>query len=409
MLRFVVRCHRTIPTACRFLATLSVAVAITASGCDSSSTFLPPPPDGLRGAAAEDSVSSVNVPVPPRLENAFTGARSVEMIFDRREQNEIVLIDATVRAQAGMDRVKFRTSYLGEKDPPTKQCDLVREAVARNALALVIEPADPTDKKLAESIQNARNSGIPVVMLGRPLGEADSSKAATESSTSVAAKAAPSPAAASTGAKPLVVVAPPSFTDSARQLVASAIRNAKNAKLDPKGGALIVNNPYADSFVKERIAAIQSALTENGITAIDVFTSSESSEAGGKVLIEKLKSNPKLILVFAADGLSTSVARQALGFLIPERLFVVAAYPAEATYSDMTRVGDFAAVAGFVPMRLIRKALSTAVSISQGQAVPARVDFPIEVYDSAPTSTTAQSPIYYRAKSAAKAVGKSSP
>jgi ABC-type sugar transport system substrate-binding protein len=396
--------------ACRFLAALFVAVAITASGCDSSSTFLPPPPDGLRGAAAEDSVSNVNVSVPPRLENAFTGARSVELIFDRREKNEIDVIDVTVRAQAGLEKVKFRTSYLGEKDPPTKQADLVREAVARNALALVIEPADPTDKKLAESIQNARNSGIPVVMLGRPLGEANSTAAATGSSgAAAAAKPAPSPTAASAGAKPLVVVAPPPFTESARQLVASAIRNAKNAKLDPKGGALIVNNPYADSFVKERIAAIQSALKENGITTIDMFTSSKPSEEGGKLLIAKLKSNPKLFLVFAVDGLSTSAARQAMAELIPDRLFVVSAYAAEATYSDMTRVGDFAAVAGFVPMRLMRKALSTAASITQGQAVPARVDFPIDVYDSAPTATTPQSPIYYRTKQAAKAAPKASP
>jgi ABC-type sugar transport system substrate-binding protein len=237
-----------------------------------------------------------------------------------------------------------------------------------------------------------------------------SSKTASDSSrAAAAAKPAPSTAAASAGAKPLVFVAPPSFTESARQLVASAIRNAKNAKLDPKSGAVIVNKPDADSFVKERIAAIESALKENGITTIEVFTSSKDPEAGGKILIEKLKSNPKFVLVFAVDALSTSVARQAMSELIPERLFVMAAYAGEGTYSDMVRIGDFAAVAGFVPTRLIRKALSTAVSIAHGQAVPARVDFPVEVYDSPPEATTPQSPIYYRAKSAAKAAEKQSP
>ena len=41
----------------------------------------------------------------------------------------------------------------------------------------------------------------------------------------------------------------------------------------------------------------------------------------------------------------------------------------------MTRVGDFAAVAGFVPTRLIRKAINTAVSLSQGheRTQPGRV------------------------------------
>ena len=45
----------------------------------------------------------------------------------------------------------------------------------------------------------------------------------------------------------------------------------------------------------------------------------------------------------------------------------------------MIRVGDFAAVAGFVPNRLIRKAITTAVSLAQGHEVPSRVEFAVEV------------------------------
>jgi hypothetical protein len=90
-----------------------------------------------------------------------------------------------------------------------------------------------------------------------------------------------------------------------------------------------------------------------------------------------------------------------MGELIPDRLFVAAAYPAEGTSSELTRVGDFAAVAGFVPSRLIRKAIATAVSLSQGHELPGRVEFAVEVNDSPEDSTTPQSPIFYRAKSAA--------
>ena len=60
--------------------------------------------------------------------------------------------------------------------------------------------------------------------------------------------------------------------------------------------------------------------------------------------------------------------------LIPDRPFVQSAFAAEGKYDDMTRVGDFAAVAGFVPNRVIRKAIITAVSLSQGQDVPGRVE-----------------------------------
>jgi ABC-type sugar transport system substrate-binding protein len=406
------------PYAHCLLAALAVSVAIMASGCDSSSTFLPPPPDGLRGAAAEESASNINVPVPPRLENTVTGARSVELILDRREPLDSESVVTAARMQAGLDKVKIRPTFLEKKDLPARQVELAREAVARNALALVIEPADPTDRQLAELVQNARESGIPVVLIGRPLGAASSravasngpDKSAKDPAASVtAAKPGASATLASTGVMPLVVVAPPSFTASARQLVASAIRNAKNAKLDPKGGALIMSKPAADSFINERIAAIRSALTENGITAIDEITSSSSTEAGGKLLIEKLRSNPKCKLVFAVDGQSTSATKLAMADLIPERLFVVSAYPAEANYGDMIRVGDFAAVAGFVPTRMIRKAISTAVSLSQGHELPGRIEIPVEVYDSAAGATTPQSPIYYQGKGKSTLKAKPNP
>jgi ABC-type sugar transport system substrate-binding protein len=382
-----------------------------ASGCDSSSTFLPPPPDGLRGAAAEESASNINLSVPPRLENTVSGARSVEMILDRREPLEVELINTAARMQAGIDKVKLRTASLSKEDKPARQVELARESIARNALVLVIEPADPSDKQLAEVVQTARESGIPVVLVGRPLGGASSSAVASKGTDKIAkdsadsattAKPGASAALVATGAKPLVVLAPPPFTTSARQLVASAMRNAKNAKLDPKGGAVIISNPAADSFVNDRIAAIRSALKENGITAVDEIATSKPPEAGGKLLIGKLKSNPKLFLVFAVDGLSTSATKLAMAELIPDRLFVVSAYPGEAMYSDMTKVGDFAAVAGFVPTRMIRKAINTAVSLSQGHELPGRIEFAVEVHDSANDATTPQSPIYYKGKSALK-------
>ena len=68
--------------------------------------------------------------------------------------------------------------------------------------------------------------------------------------------------------------------------------------------------------------------------------------------------------------------------LIPDRLFVQSAFAAEGKLGDMTRVGDFAAVAGFVPNRVIRKAIITAVSLSQGADVPGRVEVSVEVHDS---------------------------
>ena len=66
----------------------------------------------------------------------------------------------------------------------------------------------------------------------------------------------------------------------------------------------------------------------------------------------------------------------------------------------MVRVGDFAAVAGFIPNRVVRKAIATAVSLSQGKDVPSRVEVPVEVHDSDEKATTPQSPAYYKSREA---------
>ena len=406
------RNHSKMPATPMMMARAIVALsAATASlGCGSS-TFLPPPPEELQSAAAEESASSASVPLPPGLESASVGVRSVEIILDRRDPTEIEGERAAARMQAGIDKVKLRMSFLAEQDLPAHQVELVREAVARNPLALVVEPADPTDSRMAEVLQKARENGIPVVLLNRPLTATSSSTVASKGPEKIAKDSAASPAAANpaanptlafTGPKPLVLVTAPSFTESARQLVASAIRNAKNARLDPKGGAVIMMNTIGDPFTHERTLAIKSALEKNGITTIDQLSISRSVGIGAKLLTEKLKSNPKLVLVFAVDGLSTAAARQVMTELIPDRLFVQSAYAAEGNYGDMIRVGDFAAVAGFIPTWLVRKAITTAVKLSQGGVEPSRVEISVQVHDSAESSSTPQSPIYQKKSSASK-------
>jgi ABC-type sugar transport system substrate-binding protein len=390
-------------------AALAVSAAVTSIGCDSS-TFLPPPPDGLRGAS-EDTSSNDTVAVPPALEGSSVGARSIEMILDRREPAEIDAVKAAARMQAGIDKVKLRTTVLGDQDLPANQVDLVREAVARNALALIVEPADPTDTRMAEVLERAREEGIPVVLLNRPLGKTGSSDVASKGAESAgtASKASSStantganPKAASAGAKPTVLVAPASFAESAQQLVDSAIRNAKNAKLDPKGGAVIVINTIADPFFHERAQAIRDALKKSGITAIEEITFSKSAEGATKQLTEKLKANPKLVLAFSIDPVSTGACREVVNNLIPERPFVLSAYASETSVSMMTKVGDYAAVALFVPTRVVRKAITTAVNLAQGGNVPSRVEVPIDMHDSPEDSALAQSPARHRTKPAAK-------
>ena len=78
-----------------------LAAAIIPVGCDSRSTFLPPPPDGLRAPPAEELV---NVTVPPELKGAAVGVRSVELILDRRDPSETELVQTAAHVQAGVEQ-----------------------------------------------------------------------------------------------------------------------------------------------------------------------------------------------------------------------------------------------------------------------------------------------------------------
>jgi ABC-type sugar transport system substrate-binding protein len=371
-------------------------------GCDSGS-FVPPPPEELAesaGSTASDSASgSVGGPMEP------VGARTLEVFLDRCSSDVADILKSAARAQAGLDVVKLDINVLGEGDLPTQQVEVVRAALVRHPLAVVVEPVIPPDGRLAAVLSEARSDGVPVVVLNRPL----ASDQGTASDGNVP-KAAVGTSATQPGARdgatamrqapsPLVVVKTSPFISSAAQLVASAVRNAANARMDPGGGAVLLINTLGDPSVSERVAALRTALKDAGIAKIQEVPFSKDSEAGSKVLTAKLQADPKLVLVFAVDSLSSLAGREVVIKVVLDRPFILAGYASDDTYANSTRMGDFAAIAIYSPAKLLRKAMSTAVALARGRDLPALVEVPIEIVDSPPESTTAKSPIFYKKKS----------
>jgi len=394
----------------RFPAGAAGVVLVMASmtapfGCDSGS-FIPPPPDELRGGTGAPASATSSGPGPAGWETEPATAKTLEIILDRRDPDEEAIVSAAARTQGGLDMVKLKISLLGEQDLPARQADLVREALARHPLALIVEPADPTDRRLAQVIDEARGEGVPVVLLNRSLAGdpgaapnlADAKPATgnslTQPGTSQAAATAPNPRAR----KPLVVVKTPPFASSAQQLVALAIRNAKNAGLAPEGGAVLVINTIGDPFIQDRVVAIRSALEASGIRTIHEVSFSKTSEDGAKLLTKRLKADPKLVLVFSVDSLSSMAARMTMNQIVLDRPFILAGYAAEESYASSTQMGDFAAVAEFAPTRQVRKAINAAVALAQGRTVPSVIELPIVVHDSPEDSTTARSPTFQNRK-----------
>lgn len=149
----------------------------------------------------------------------------------------------------------------------------MREALSRQPLALIVEPADPTDRRLAEILHKAQGEGVPIVLLNRPLAGGPASGAGrpdAKPESKSAPKGGPSglesaePPGPATK-RPMILVTPPAFDQSARELVSSAMRNAKNAKLDPKSGAIIMANTIGDPFLRDRADALRAAIKASGI------------------------------------------------------------------------------------------------------------------------------------------------
>jgi ABC-type sugar transport system substrate-binding protein len=368
-------------------------------GCGSD-TFVPPPPDELR--ATGDGLPPPVAPpsTPDTLTGTVSTAKGVELILKRHDTDEGGTIASGARTQAGFDAIRLRISHPGEgpegksalSADPARQLELVREAVARRPMALIVEPADPADRGLAQAVEEARGQGVPVVMIGQwPAGTGAESSAPQKGAQGVAGRgqvpgggSGPTPPARTKG--PLIVVTPPVFTSSARQLIASALRNAANAGLEARAGAILLINTVSDSFADGRVAALRRALEEAGISKVEEVRFAQAIEQGAKLLTERLKASPKIAIVLTSDIQAMAVARQVDTDLKQQRPFICAGYTSDENVANVVRIGTVAAAAEFVPTKLVRKAISIGVAAARGRDVPPRVELDIPVHDSPPTT-----------------------
>ena len=345
-------------------------------GCDSDPFTLP--------EREELKVESTTpTPVAPASTSISSSpeARSIELVMDRHDPEESEIFRAAARTQAGRERVRLRISALENSDLSSHQAELVRQAAERKPVAVIVEPADPSDLRLAQAV--AETSVItPVFVLYRPLeGLKKEGSAATK------------PARGR-----VIMIVPPSFTESAGQLVASAIRNAKNASLDPTAGAIVVVNTVSDPFVDERVRAIHDQLKLAGVKQVSEIRFASRVEDCVKQLTERLKKDPKPTLVFGVDSPSMSGCREVSNQLIDERPFITAGYSADEQLGMTARSGDLAAVADFMPTRLVRKAIAMAAEVADGKAVPDTIELAIVFHDSPPTTGVPRTQSFYKSR-----------
>jgi ABC-type sugar transport system substrate-binding protein len=296
----------------------------------------------------------------------------VALVLARHDPDDAEILRSAARAQAGYEKVKLDITMLGDQDLPAQQAGLVKDALARTPLAVILEPADTQDKHLAQAVTEVQRAGVPVIFLNRSI-----SPALLDAQAS----------------KPPILVGAPSFAASAQQLVESAIRNAKNGGLDPKRGAVLVINTVSDAFADERTSAIREALEKAGVDSksIEELRFAYKADLANKIVADGLKANTKAVLVFGLDSQCLPPIRQYTSQKeFTDHPFVIAGYVADERLNPYVQSGDFAGLAEFNSNRLIRKAVTAAASLAQGKDVPQHVEIPVEFRDSPPRSGPAK-------------------
>ncbi len=251
--------------------------------------------------------------------------------------------------------------------PAKSQAQLVRgcgSGRTQKPQALLIEPEDPSDPDLARAVEEARVAKMPVVLLGRPL----------------AGVKGP-------GKTPVILVKPQSFAESARKLVSLSMRNARNAEAQsPKRAPiLLILAPRRRVPPRSRRGRPQT-LEVAKVSPVDEIRMTRDMDDGIKRLTKRLEADSKTAMVFAFDFISTTASNKAATDIGEKRPFIQAGYTSDDNLPRMALAGEFAAIADYVPARLVRKAISTAVAAAQGREITDPVEIQIPVRESPPSA-----------------------
>ena len=114
-------------------------------------------------------------------------------------------------------------------------------------------------------------------------------------------------------------------------------------------------------------------------------------ETGQRLLIERLKADPRPAMVFSFDLQSSTAASRSNDQILSDRPFVMAGYSSDEIQINKAQIGDFAAMAEYSLPRMLRTAINTAAVATRGQDLPGRIEIHVDVTESSPRASLAVS------------------
>ncbi len=315
---------------------LTIIVGTVFPGCDSES-FLPPPPVA---DSAEDSKEKKLI--------------SVEFVLTRDDDPTHLLWSQVARSEAGNLGLMFNVSSPQPGEPASRQAELIRKAVANGVSALIVEPANAPE--VVEALESAREKGIAVVLIDKPLPE----------SASEAARAA------------FPLVTHPGFDETARAIADALVSDAKRLKFSPKGPAVILMNLQSDRYAQRRVAALETALRAAGVDVLPVIKFDGVPDEAKAAVLAAIKKRPEICMVAAENDQGVSGAAGIL-FDSKSHTFLLAGYVGYDSNAALGGMGVCSATVELNERGLARTALSTALKILRGEKVASRLEIRMPV------------------------------
>src|SRR5208337_3853196 len=265
---------------------LGIAALGVLPGCDSTS-FVPSRPPELSGsstAAARPSGAALSPSVPPATTTpaAAAGTRSpatptararlVELILARPASLDRLYLEQFLRRETGLKKCAFRLVSPQDNEPmsPGQFASEIRTAANRSTGALILEPVDVPEVR--EALREAESRGLGILLLDSPL-------------------------PATSPGKPYPFVTFKGFAEAAKQLVETMADDARVLHL-PADGTLVVENRDKDFYSRDRLESITSALKAAG-RAYDIVSFDGEEKEAAKLVLEYLKTHPKLTVILA--------------------------------------------------------------------------------------------------------------
>jgi ABC-type sugar transport system substrate-binding protein len=326
------------PVTRRAAAAALVGVLGALAGCDSGS-FAPPPPPEL--ASLSD----------PR---ATPAAVAVELILAPGEDPDRDLWVQAARIEAGKTKAILTVSRPDPGATSSWQADRIRSAPGRGGAVLLVESVDNPD--VAAALNEARDEGVKVVLVGHDVAARDPSK-------------------------PFQRVTFGTLDVPARKLVEAVRKEARSTGLPENGHALIALPEKAGSLSRAFAAQFESKLKALGTESVTVVPIKDEShlEANGKAIKARVEADPAVTMVLTVEHPGLSAALGAHEQLKAKREFSIAGAVSFEALSS--RLDLLVRCAGLIDRRLStlgREAIRTAVRVARGEKVEPVVIIPVE-------------------------------